>query len=228
MKKYLLFLLLISVPLFSCSKNQPEPNENNPIIVPQPNPPSDPSDEAITVEQPRIWWRLDSSDLIGPDLPAVEYIAVAYPYDKTGRFELYEYNDDSGKMGNLLIAEDFEIFTTFTPSGYKEQMLISKDMIIYRSEDLAPKEKVNDSYILGIYLIGEDMPSGTYQVRANKNAVKDGNYLAIMNIEEVNGIKSVTVIRKEILDPQGEPITVTFEDGQTVFLNYVTAKKTDD
>lgn len=72
------------------------------------------------------------------------------------------------------------------------------------------------------------MPSGTYQVRANKNAVKDGNYLAIMNIEEVNGIKSVTVIRKEILDPQGEPITVTFEDGQTVFLNYVTAKKTDD
>ena len=180
------------------------------------------------MEQPRIWWRLDSSDLIGPDLPAVEYIAVAYPYDKMGRFELYEYNDDSGKMGNLLIAEDFEIFTTFTPSGYKEQILISKDMIIYRSEDLAPKEKVNDSYILGIYLVGEDMPSGTYQVRTNKNAVKDGNYLAIMNIEEVDGIRSVTVIRKEILDPQGEPITVTFEDGQTVFLNYVTAKKTDD
>lgn len=225
MRKYLLPVLFISTLLLSCSKNGPLPNDENPIT---PNQPSDPIDDAITVEQPSIWWRLDSSDLIGPDLPAVEYIAVAYPYNKTGRFELYEYNDNSGKMGNLLTSKEFEIFTKFTPTGYKEQMLIQKDMIIYRAEDLAPKEKVHGSYILGIYKVGEDIPSGTYQVRANKNAVKDGNYLAIMNIEEIDGIKTVSVVRKEILDPQGDPITATFEDGQTIFLNYVTAKKIED
>lgn len=165
-----------------------------------------------------VWYRQNYfDDVIGPDLPAGDYVLVAFECGKKGKYELFNYNEDSESKGSLIEGSEFDACVKVTLK--RGQILISENLIIYKAEDVVPVKNEDGIYLSGLYEVGQDMPAGSFLIKTYRGMSKSWTHLAVMSdLENKEG----SLISQTQVDPYGS-ITVTFEEGQFVFMRNVYA-----
>ena len=165
-----------------------------------------------------VWYRQNYfDDVIGPDLPAGDYVLVAFECGKKGKYELFNYSEDSESKGSLIEGSEFDACVKVTLK--RGQILFSENLIIYKAEDLAPTKNEDGIYLSGLYEVGQDMPAGSYLIKTYRGMSKSWTHLAVMSDldNKEDSLSSQTQV-----DPFGS-MTVAFNEGQFVFMRNVYA-----
>lgn len=173
----------------------------------------------IPVPQMTVWYREnENDDVIGPDLPAGDYILAAAKFGENGVAALYEYDSDGERKGKLIKRVEFPVCTKISVT--RGQVLISQKLRIYKAADLAPAKSQDGSYLIGLYEVGKDIPVGTYIINAYEKTMKDWTHFAVMRDLDNQDDSLVQQIQ---IDPLS-PITVELANGQFIYMQNVYAK----
>ncbi len=165
-----------------------------------------------------VWYRQNYfDDVIGPDLPAGDYVLVAFECGTKGKYELFNYNEDSESKGSLIEGSEFDACVKVTLK--RGQILLSENLIIYKAEDVVPIKNEDGIYLSGLYEVGQDIPAGSYLIKTYSGMSKSWTHLAVMSdLENKEG----SLISQTQVDPFGS-ITLTFDEGQFVFMRNIYA-----
>jgi len=177
-----------------------------------------PLESQLSAPDITVWYRQNYfDDVIGPDLPAGDYVLVAFECGTKGKYELYNYNEDSENKGSLIEGSEFNACVKLTLK--RGQILFSENLIIYKAEDVVPVKNEDGIYLSGLYEVGQDIPAGSYLIKTYSGMSKSWTHLAVMSdLENKEG----SLISQTQVDPFGS-ITVTFKEGQIVFMRNVYA-----
>ena len=167
----------------------------------------------VTSPAMTVWYRQKTiEDVIGPDLPAGEYVLVADAFGTPGRYALYTYDEDSEKRNDLIVEQAFDACAPVTLE--KGQVLVSENLLIYKSRDMEPVKDSEGRYLAGLYKVGRDIPAGSYAIRAYDNAQLSWTRVAVLkDLDNQPG----SLIRQEQVD-RSKSVQMTLEDGQYLLM----------
>lgn len=182
--------------------------ENNVTVIEEASISKDTTVQKTTAE-PLPTYHKEGVYKIGKDLPAGEYLLIAYEDQYVGGYMCV--SSDSNQK-NIILNELFQTFhyVTVEDGQYLElskcgAVSVEEDSLYFKAyKDLGP----------GMYKIGTDIPAGEYRLTADKDAI--AAYSCIYN----NSTAHRKIISNDIIN-NNSYVTVT--DGQYLLLSSCTA-----
>lgn len=225
MKRIIFFALLSALILFAtaCSRPAVSTTTGSAATTNTTTATTTPRETNLAAPDITVWYRQNKlDDVIGPDLPENDYVLIAYECGTKASYQLFEYDEDGEKAGDLIEGTEFDACAKV--SVQRGQVLVSENLIIYKAGDVAPRQHADGAWFCGLYEVGKDIPAGTYAIKACEAMAKSWTHLAIM--QDLDN-KADSLISQTQVDPY-EPITAEFEEGQFVLMRNVYAEAAGD